>query len=883
MKLATVILTALLLVLPAARAANAEPVDCEAARCTVQASIDEECPCAEAKNHGRYTACVTRIVNRLVREGSVPKKCRTKIEGCAIRSTCGKRDGSVSCQLPGNPITSRCRPLASESLCTSRGGTVVESCCETCSGPVPTATPTEVAVPTATETPQPIATETETPVPTETETPAPAATETATPVPTETETPQPVATETETPPVATETATPGPVATETATAVATTTPVPTETATPVATATSTPAATATTVPATATATSTQAAATATATAVPTATTTPVATLTSTPVLTATVTPLPSVTATTTVLPTATATTTAVPTVTATTTALPTATATATAVPTVTATRTATPVPTTTPTASSTPAATVTPGVGNGIVDPGEDCDPAGGAATSCQNASNTSAAFVCNAATGQCGCPTKVVFTGDPNEPVSLLDTGWTGISHRSPIITNGDVTVALSSCTGGDSQHPGTRPCGTCVVSGPIANPSAGAGQLDDRRCNNDPSRRCTNDATCTPRKCLGGTNFDAACTNDSQCPGGTCPAAGTCQFFFGAPLPLAAGGVSTCVANQFNGPITGTANVETGDAVNTAFLTSKVFLASTLDQPCPRCLNDANLNDGVLGGTCDVGPRAGKACDANGSVPGRPDFGTTSLDCPPTAGSQIATLGINLSNATATVTRTLTVSSPSCNGQPGSKCLCGTCNNGNNQSCFTNADCPDPAGPIGPICNGKRCLGGTNGGAACTANSECPSSSCTVPGSPTKPSGCQDDTTNDILDCSDAADGVSGNQEGACTIGPVDSNCTLASGHAQRGCSSDADCGGAPSSCGSANRVCFLTGGGTFVTSHLGGTDTLIAVGMADTPVHDVAHPTLGSVFCVAPTGRAAVDNVAGLPGPARVTIKGTATGLP
>src|SRR5215204_2135897 len=122
MRLVVAILAGMLLTLPTTRA-EAAPVDCEAARCTVQATIDAECPCAEAKSHGRYTSCVGRVVNRLAREGVVPKKCRSTIEGCSIRSTCGMRAGSVACQLPGPPSTSRCRPLASESACTTRGGT----------------------------------------------------------------------------------------------------------------------------------------------------------------------------------------------------------------------------------------------------------------------------------------------------------------------------------------------------------------------------------------------------------------------------------------------------------------------------------------------------------------------------------------------------------------------------------------------------------------------------------------------------------------------------------------------------------------------------------------------------------------------------------------
>jgi hypothetical protein len=108
---------------------------------------------------------------------------------------------------------------------------------------------------------------------------------------------------------------------------------------------------------------------------------------------------------------------------------------------------------------------------------------------------------------------------------------------------------------------------------------------------------------------------------------------------------------------------------------------------------------------------------------------------------------------------------------------------------------------------------------------------------------------------------------------------MGPITTSCSVASGHAQRGCTMDAECGGALGSCESNNRACFLTGG----FSGKNGTGTLIAVGMEDLPMNDVAQPTLGAVFCVAPTGSTSVNNVAGLPGPGRVTIRGTATGRP
>ena len=72
--------------------------------------------------------------------------------------------------------------------------------------------------------------------------------------------------------------------------------------------------------------------------------------------------------------------------------------------------------------------------------------------------------------------------------------------------------------------------------------------------------------------------------------------------------------------------------------------------------------------------------------------------------------------------------------------------------------------------------------------------------------------------------------------------------------------------------------NRACFLTGGTILV-----GSGTLTAVGMEDLPMNDTSNPTLAAVFCVGPTTATDVDAAAGLPGPGRVTIKGTAVARP
>ena len=551
----------------------------------------------------------------------------------------------------------------------------------------------------------------------------------------------------------------------------------------------------------------------------------------------------------------------------------------------------------TPTATSTP---VGPTCGNSLNDPGEPCDASAPSAGWAQCGPD----FTCTAC--NCACPNTVAFSGNATDPVSILDTGFSGISHRSPIVSNGDVTIDLNC---GASS----RPCGVCPVTGPVVNANAGAGKLDNQRCSNDPSLKCAADATCTAgvNKCSGGVNDGGACTvtacgapgtcNAGTCVGGPNNGAGccnggfcrsgvpapTCGFYFGTPLALAAGGVSTCVVNNFKQPITGTANVETGDASTTSFLTAKVYSGIAVDNPCPRCSDVGPFNDTVTTGTCDDGPHIGKSCDANGEIPSRPDFGRTSLDCPPNPAGIIATLTIDLSSKTGTVIKTLSAASPNCSDAPGNKCLCDTCNNVNAELCDDNSDCPNgPPASIGAICGGKRCLGGPNLGVACNNNSECPgvAQGCGRPGEPTKPSACSDNTSihgfpNNHFDCSDQdLDGV-----GECEDGPNDGNCSLASGHAQRGCTGGSevvDCGG-PGTCISAPRKCFLTGGGA--ASNNPGSDTLIAVGMADTPMGDVSNPTLGAVFCVAPTTASAINKVAGLPGPSRITIKGTAVGHP
>src|SRR2546427_3668935 len=165
-------------------------------------------------------------------------------------------------------------------------------------------------------------------------------------------------------------------------------------------------------------------------------------------------------------------------------------------------------------------------------------------------------------------------------------------------------------------------------------------------------------------------------------------------------------------CNVNLAPGAVTGHSYVNSGDPVNDAPLISRIFTGPTLANPCPIC------GTGAFGttSTCGAGPNAGKACTVNGTSP---LFGSTSFDCPPDPAANIAALNIKLHLTTGLQTLTLAAANPLCTapGFTALSCFCDTCGDAGAAACATNADCA-----AGGVCGGKRCLSGTNAGAACT-----------------------------------------------------------------------------------------------------------------------------------------------------------------
>ena len=104
-------------------------------------------------------------------------------------------------------------------------------------------------------------------------------------------------------------------------------------------------------------------------------------------------------------------------------------------------------------------------------------------------------------------------------------------------------------------------------------------------------------------------------------------------------------------------------------------------------------------------------------------------------------------------------------------------------------------------------------------------------------------------------------------GNGEGECADGPALNYCSI---EHYRECLSDASCDtGLPNqTCITAWRKCYLDNG------LLGG--QVSVTGAPDPPCAGTyAAPSLGSLFCIAPTGSTAANAAAGLPGLGRLKL--------
>ena len=172
-----------------------------------------------------------------------------------------------------------------------------------------------------------------------------------------------------------------------------------------------------------------------------------------------------------------------------------------------------------------------------------------------------------------------------------------------------------------------------------------------------------------------------------------------------FGAPIPLAAGGIPACIVNRLRAPLGGSLERATGCAAIELRLTARVHLAESVARPCPVCAGDGAPNDGRREGRCEGGAHAGAACDAQGRSAA---FGATSHDCPP-RGDGIGDLPIDLTPLGTGTARL--AGGPACAAtRPGGACPCA---GQMHRTACVSGTCPDgercDGGPVDGVCEGQ------------------------------------------------------------------------------------------------------------------------------------------------------------------------------
>jgi len=150
-------------------------------------------------------------------------------------------------------------------------------------------------------------------------------------------------------------------------------------------------------------------------------------------------------------------------------------------------------------------------------------------------------------------------------------------------------------------------------------------------------------------PRDCTKGPASSSHCLNNSlvSCTSDDdCFLAGACQpdanCFFGPPVPVN-GFPASCVVNTFAADANGMINLAASSATLNVQLASRVFISTLNPTACPQCVDNA----------CTFGQNPGGFCQTS-------NVNLTTLDCPPSEGTYIATLPINLSPLTTNPTVT-------------------------------------------------------------------------------------------------------------------------------------------------------------------------------------------------------------------------------
>ena len=160
-------------------------------------------------------------------------------------------------------------------------------------------------------------------------------------------------------------------------------------------------------------------------------------------------------------------------------------------------------------------------------------------------------------------------------------------------------------------------------------------------------PGRKCANGAPGLDS--MGTCNFDSDCGPNKPT---SCALEPNC--YFGPPIPVPLGPLSSCVVNVFQTDLCGQIDLATQTSTFATALASRVYLTFDEDSPCPRCES----------GSCNGGDRAGLGCTPLGSE-------QTSIDCPPAASTFVGVLSVVIPNLTSGVSNLTASDGLFCDGQ--------------------------------------------------------------------------------------------------------------------------------------------------------------------------------------------------------------------
>ncbi len=468
--------------------------------------------------------------------------------------------------------------------------------------------------------------------------------------------------------------------------------------------------------------------------------------------------------------------------------------------------------------------------------------------------------------------------------PGSLLDLGWTGFAHDSPLAAGFKLGLELvSRCDTDNSICERDADC-----------PSSGACLAT---CD------CVGDTTCElagpvgPRRCR---TTLAECTTNADCAAGV-----SCDHTFSPPQPFSSAGAPVCVTSFFEAPLRGTADLATGEvSLEGTTLRWRQALGLVRGQPCPRCGpidQEPTIGEAF---TCEGGQFPGKACSVDAV---HPLFGGVSYECPPSLAANISGNGhivrlTALTTSATTKTAQLPCSELSFQSHPSrgsGKCLdddaacstnadCTRCSDDPATACSGNADCEGKGfcaeAPDQPVSCGFWCHCGfcdDDPTLPCFQDGDCPDEETCVAGTGTAPA--QNTPQKKPNDCSGDKFLCGMTGEGTCAE-TMTGTCSY---EPWRACSDLAPClPGNSGICIPAPLPCFesritRSGEASVISGHCEAdgaacTDNADCAAVGGGCLVETTSPVLEALACLPATTSASVNSGLGITGPARFRLK-------